>query len=77
MDPYSGRYVELSADLDDLTARTRAADELGVPTATLVKVEGTREAVEELARRVRLGEAELSARKARRKAQRAARRRNR
>lgn len=76
MDPNTGNYVPLpdsytGADLE------RAAARLGVPASAMVVTRATPEAQELLAARARAGHAEAERRKARRKSQRAARRRNR
>lgn len=71
VDVYVGEHAERDARaaLDELRAAGRDAQ--------LVVGEGTADAIAELARRARIGGAELEARRRRRKAQRAARKRQR
>lgn len=76
MNPYTGETVAFSAGTFD-EQRTRAADHFGISAAEVLLVQGADEAVAELSHRARLGEAEIERRKARRKAQRAARKKSR
>lgn len=83
MNPYSGEYVSFSTLEMDYPSMTMddfpgvAAQRLGISEDEMIELRGHEDAVKALSHRVRLGEAELERRKARRKAQKHARRNNR
>lgn len=73
----TGRIVPLDDTIDEELALRRAAAHLDVDVDEMVVVRGDLQQVQQIADRVRLGEAELERRRKRRKAQKASRAANR